>query len=179
MGDSDGYANPVGTALAAELGDELRERGDTIATAESCTGGLIGAAITAVPGASEYFDRSLVTYAYDAKRHLLGVAREDLDEHGAVSEPVAREMARGARDTADVTWAVGVTGVAGPGGGSDETPVGTVYIAVAYAAPWGTADSYTTVSRYEFAGDRDEIRSATVRQAIEDVLAELRHVSGR
>lgn len=174
MSDPGNSNTPVGTDLATELGDELRRREATIATAESCTGGLLGAALTTVPGASDYFDRSLVTYAYDAKRQLLGVDREDLDAHGAVSEPVARQMASGVRDTADVTWGVGITGVAGPGGGTEATPVGTVYIAVAYAAPWDTNDSYTTVSRYEFDGDRAAVRSATVRQALEDTLAEIR-----
>ncbi|MCL9814782.1 CinA family protein [Natranaeroarchaeum aerophilus] len=175
MNEPDDSTKPPGTDLAAELGDELRDRDATIATAESCTGGLMGAALTAVPGSSDYFDRSLVTYAYDAKRQLLGVNREDLDDYGAVSEPVARQMASGVRDTADVTWGVGITGVAGPGGGTEETPVGTVYIAVAYAGPWDTNESYTTVSRYEFEGDRSTVRAATVRQALDDVLTELRN----
>ncbi|QSG03780.1 CinA family protein [Natranaeroarchaeum sulfidigenes] len=178
MSDPDDSTKPPGATLAAELGDQLREQDATIATAESCTGGLMGAALTAVPGSSDYFDRALVTYAYDAKRQLLGVNREDLDDHGAVSEPVARQMASGVRDTADVTWGVGITGVAGPGGGTEETPVGTVYLGVAYAGPWETNESYTTVSRYEFEGDRSAVRSATVQQALEDVLAELRLVSG-
>lgn len=159
--------------LAMKIGDVLRDAEETLAVAESCTGGLIGAAITAVPGASDYFDAGLTTYAYDAKRRHLGVSRESLDEHGAVSEPVAREMARGIRDVADVTWGVSTTGVAGPTGGSDEIPVGTVYIGVSYAAPWGTDASYSTVSRYVFDGDRAEVRAKTVEQSLEDLLAEL------
>ncbi len=131
-------------------GDALREAGHTVAVAESCTGGLIGSLLTDVPGSSDYFDRSLVTYSYDAKRELLAVSRESLDAHGAVSEPVAIDMARGVRDTARTDWGVATTGVAGPSGGSPETPVGTVYIAVAEAAPWGTNESGVTVSRYEF-----------------------------
>ncbi|WP_254764673.1 CinA family protein [Natrinema marinum] len=159
--------------LPMDVGDALRDAEETLAVAESCTGGLIGAAITAIPGASDFFDAGLATYAYDAKRRHLGVSREALDEHGAVSEPVAREMARGVRDVADVTWGVSTTGVAGPTGGDEETPVGTVYIGVAYAAPWGSEESYATVSRYEFDGDRAAVRAKTVDQALEDLLAEL------
>ncbi|WP_408958059.1 CinA family protein [Natrinema sp. 74] len=159
--------------LPMDVGDTLRDTGETLAIAESCTGGLIGAAITAIPGASDYFDAGLTTYAYDAKRRHLGVSREALDEHGAVSEPVAREMAQGIRDVADVTWGVSATGVAGPTGGSDEIPVGTVYIGVAYAAPWGSEESYATVSRYEFDGDRADVRAKTVDRALEDLLVEL------
>jgi len=85
------------------LGDALREAGHTLATAESCTGGLAGSLLTDVPGSSDYFDRGVVTYTYDAKL-ALGVAREALDEHGAVSEPVARQMARAVRDSAGTTW---------------------------------------------------------------------------
>ncbi len=174
MNEPEDDPRPTETELVDALGDALRERNSTIAAAESCTGGLIGTLLTAVPGSSDYFDRSLVTYAYDAKRQLLGVNREALDQHGAVSEPVAEQMASGVRDTADTTWGVGVTGVAGPDGGTEETPVGTVFIGVAYAAPWGTNDSYTIVSRYEFDGDRAAVRAATARQALEDVLAEVR-----
>lgn len=162
------------TRQADGLGDELRDRGETLAVAESCTGGLLGARLTAVPGASDYFDRGLVTYAYGAKEQLLGVDRESLDEHGAVSEPVSRQMARGVRDTADVTWGVSTTGVAGPSGGTEETPVGTVYVGIAYAGPWGSGSSYATVERYEFDGDRDAVREQTVDQALDDLLAEVR-----
>ncbi|MGQ3413570.1 CinA family protein [Natrinema sp. LN54] len=159
--------------LPMEIADALRDAEETLAVAESCTGGLIGAAITAVPGASDYFDSGLTTYAYDAKRRHLGVSREALDEHGAVSEPVAHEMARGIRDVADVTWGISTTGVAGPTGGTDANPVGTVYIGVSYAGPWGSEDSYSTVSRYVFDGDRADVRAATVERALEDLLAEL------
>ncbi|GAB3675509.1 CinA family protein [Halopiger thermotolerans] len=159
--------------LPMEVADALRNREETLAVAESCTGGLIGAAITSVPGATDYFDSGLTTYAYDAKRRHLGVSREALDEHGAVSEPVAREMARGVRDVADVTWGIATTGVAGPTGGTAENPVGTVYIGVAYAGPWGSESSYATVSRYEFDGDRADVRAKTVDRALADLLAEI------
>jgi nicotinamide-nucleotide amidase len=155
------------------IGDALREADQTLAVAESCTGGLVGSLVTDVPGSSDYFDRGLVTYSYDAKLQQLGVARETLDERGAVSEPVAREMARGVRDVAGTTWGVATTGIAGPTGGSEEKPVGTVFVGVAYAGEWGTQESYATVSRYEFDGDRRAIKEQIARQALRDVLAEV------
>ena len=158
------------------IGDALRDADQTVAVAESCTGGLVGSMLTDVPGSSDYFDRGLVTYSYDAKLQHVGVAREALDEHGAVSEPVARQMARGVRDAAGTTWGVATTGIAGPTGGSDEKPVGTVFVGVAYAADWGTQESYAAVSRYEFDGDRREIKERIARRALEDVLAEVESV---
>lgn len=155
--------------VAAEVGEVLRERGETLAIAESCTGGLVGSFVTDVPGSSDYFDRSVVSYSYDAKRDLLAVPREDLDAHGAVSEPVARAMARGVRDTADTTWGLSTTGVAGPTGGTAEDPVGTVYVGVAYAGPWGSDSSDSTVTRYAFDGDRESIKRAIATQALTDL----------
>jgi nicotinamide-nucleotide amidase len=152
------------------IGDALRETGATIAAAESATGGLIGSLLTDVPGSSDYFDRSVVTYSYDAKRDVLAVPREDLDEHGAVSEPVARAMARGVRDTADTTWGVATTGIAGPTGGDDSDPVGTVYIGVAYAGAWGSGESTTTVERHVFDGDRLAVKERFARQALREAL---------
>ncbi|WP_049928480.1 CinA family protein [Halopiger goleimassiliensis] len=152
------------------VGEALRETDATLAVAESCTGGLIGAAITAVPGASDYFDSAVATYSYGAKRRELGVSREALDEHGAVSEPVALEMARGVRDVADVTWGVATTGIAGPSGGTEDDPVGTVYVGIAYAGDWGTESSFATASRYEFDGDRATVREKTVDRALADLL---------
>jgi nicotinamide-nucleotide amidase len=157
--------------IEERVGDLLRERGETVAVAEGCTGGLVGALLTSVPGASDYLDRVVVPYDYDALRDLLAVSRETLDEHGAVSEPAVRETARGVRDTADATWGVSTSGVAGPGGGSEETPVGTVLVGVAYAAPWGTGESETTVARYEFDGDRAAVRERGARQALQDLHA--------
>ncbi len=180
-GESAEHADRPGeeAPIVQRLGDALRDADATVAVAESCTGGLIGTKLTSVPGSSDYFDRSLVTYAYDAKRQLLGVTREALDERGAVSEPVARQMARGVRDTAGTTWGVGVTGVAGPGGGTEETPVGTVYVGVAYAGPWGSESSYATVERYEFDGDRAEIREKAARRALRDLFAEVETAAER
>jgi len=156
--------------VEVRVGDALGEAAATVAIAESCTGGLIGSLLTDVPGSSEYFDRSLVTYSYDAKLTALGVSREALDEHGAVSEPVAREMAAGVRDTAGVDWGVSTTGIAGPEGGTPEKPVGTVYIGLAYSGAWGTGDSYTRVERFEFDGDRTQIKEQIARQALETLV---------
>ncbi|MDR5674533.1 Uncharacterized protein AArcCO_1045 [Halalkaliarchaeum sp. AArc-CO] len=157
--------------IERRVGTLLRERGETVAVAESLTGGHVSDLLTDVPGASDYFDRGIVTYAYDAKRGELAVPREALDEHGAVSEPVARAMARGVRDVADVTWGVAATGIAGPSGGTEDKPVGLVYLGVAYAAPWGTGESFARVKRDVFDGDRAEIKDASARGAL-SLLAE-------
>jgi len=157
--------------IEERVGDLLCERGETVATAEGATGGLVAALLTGIPGASDYLDRALVPYDYDALRDLLAVPRETLDEHGAVSEPAVREVARGVRDTADATWGVATSGVAGPGGGTDETPVGTGFVGVAYAAPWGSGDSGASVARYVFEGDREAVRERLARQALRDLRA--------
>lgn len=151
------------------VGDLLRDADATIATAESCTGGLISSLLTDVPGASDYLDRAVCTYSYEAKMTLLGVPREVLDREGAVSDPVARQMARAARDTARTTWGVSTTGIAGPTGGSDEKPVGTAFIAVAHQGAWDSGETETRVTRYEFDGSRLEIKEQIARQALRDV----------
>ncbi len=161
---------------AAAVGALLRERGETLAVAESLTGGLVGSRITDVPGASAYFDRGYVTYAYDAKRELLGVSRETLDEHGAVAGPTAREMAERARDHADTTWGLSTTGVAGPGGGTDEKPVGLVFVGVAYAAPWDTEASFSRSVRLELSGDRDAVKRASAERALDELRRTVRDV---
>ncbi len=160
------------TAIEKRVGDALRDSGGTLATAESCTGGLIGSLITDVPGASDYFDRTYATYTYDAKLDT-GVPREFLDDHGAVSEPVARAMARAVRDEAGSTWALSTTGIAGPTGGTEEKPVGTVYIGVAHAGEWGSQESFCDVVRREFDGDRTEIKRKTARGALEELEGQL------
>jgi len=157
-------------AIEERVGEVLRDRGEYVATAESCTGGLVGSLLTDVPGSSDYFDRSFVTYSYDAKMAELGVARETLDDVGAVSEPVAREMARGARDAAGVTWGVATTGIAGPTGGSEEKPVGTVYVGVARAGTWGSGDSRCEVERYGFDGSRTDIKRQIAERALGDLV---------
>jgi len=153
------------------VGEALADGDATVAVAEGVTGGLVAALLTAVPGASDYLDRVLVPYSYDSLRETLAVSRETLDAHGVVSGPATREMARGVRDTATTTWGVGTTGVAGPSGGTSATPVGTVVVAVAYAGPWGTETSETTVERYVFDGDRAAVRERGARQALADLLA--------
>ncbi|MFC4356662.1 CinA family protein [Halobium salinum] len=156
--------------IEERVGDALRESNATVAVAESCTGGLVGSLLTDVPGSSDYFDRSLVTYSYDAKRAQLAVPREALDAHGAVSEPVAGAMARGVRDVADTTWGLATTGIAGPDGGSGEKPVGTVFVGVAYAAPWGSGESFSRVERHEHDGSRVEVKERIARGALETLL---------
>jgi nicotinamide-nucleotide amidase len=118
-------------ALARAVLDAARGRGVTVATAESCTGGLIASALTDIAGSSDVFERGFVTYSNAAKRELLGVAAELIDRHGAVSEAVARAMAEGALAASPAGLAVSVTGIAGPGGGSPEKPVGLVWLATA------------------------------------------------
>ena len=147
-------------------GEQLRERGETLAVAESLTGGRVCARLTAIPGASDYFDRGVVAYSNRAKQTDLGVSRESLDADGAVSESVAREMARGVRDTAGTTWGVSTTGIAGPTGGSDDKPVGLVYVGVAYAGPWGSESSFSRVDRHVFDGDRQSVAQQSVAAAL-------------
>ena len=144
---------------ASVVGAMLRQRGQTVATAESCTGGLIGEQITDVPGASEYFLGGAVCYANAAKRDVLGVDEHLLAEHGAVSEPVAEAMAAGCRERFDSDWAVATTGIAGPTGGTESKPVGLVYISL--AGPDGTQ-----VHRHVFSGTRKFIRLQAALAAI-------------
>ncbi|MFW5917835.1 MAG: CinA family protein [Halorubrum sp.] len=154
----------------------LADRDATLAVAESLTGGLVGSRVTDVPGASAYFDRGFVTYAYDAKREVLGVSRESLDAEGAVSASVAEQMAAGARDRADATWAVSTTGIAGPDGGTATKPVGLVYVGVAYAAPWGTQESFVRSERVVLDGDRENIKHAAVNTALTSLVRAIREV---
>lgn len=164
-------ATPI--ELATDVGTRLRERDEMIATAESATGGLVSSILTDIPGSSDYFNRGFVTYAYEAKTGTLGIDRAILDTQGAVSEQVATAMATSARDLAGTAWGLSVTGVAGPDGGSDAKPVGTMYIGVAYAAPWGSQESSVSARRYEFRGDRHSIKEQTAGQAISDLLTEI------
>ncbi|MFB6132670.1 MAG: CinA family protein [Halanaeroarchaeum sp.] len=161
--------------VEARIGDALTRTDGSVATAESCTGGLVGSLLTDVPGSSAYFDRAYVTYSYDAKLDL-GVSRESLDEHGAVSEPVVRQMARATRDRAGTTWGVATTGIAGPTGGTEEKPVGTVFVGVAFAAPWETGESYVRTERDTFDGGRTEIKAKIARYALELLEAEIEAV---
>lgn len=148
--------------MVEDVATRLTERGERMAVVETCTGGQLVAAMTSRPGASEYFDRAFVPYAADAHRDQLGVQRELLDDHGIVSARVTRELARRARDMAGVRWGLATNGIAGPGGGTEEKPVGTAFMAVAVAEPWGTGESGTTVSSRVFSGDRREVNEAIV-----------------
>ena len=136
-----------------------------VVTAESCTGGLIAAALTAIAGSSDVVDRGFVTYSNEAKREMIGVPWDAILGHGAVSEPVARAMAAGALARSNADIAVSVTGVAGPGGGSDEKPVGLVHLGAVRAG------FEPIVERHVFPGDRDQIRRLTVLTALAMVSA--------
>lgn len=151
----------AGTLLSLYRARSLR-----IATAESCTGGMIAAALTDIAGSSDVFERGFVTYSNEAKTEMLGVPAELIAKFGAVSEQVAREMAAGALRHSRADMAVSVTGVAGPGGGSKEKPVGLVYLAIA------RRNGATHCERRQFPGGRAEIRCATVARALE-MFAEL------
>jgi len=137
--------------------------GKRLATAESLTGGLIGGAITAVPGASKVYAGGIVSYTNEVKHKLLGVSWEDLDSFGAVSAPVAKSMAVGAKKALEADVAVSVTGLAGPDGDEFGHPVGTVFI--------GYADEKTVIAReYHFDGDREQVRNQTIQAAMELIL---------
>lgn len=146
--------------MAGVVGKQLRDRGETVALAESCTGGRIGDMLTESPGASAYFLGSAVSYANHLKEAWVGVANATLVASGAVSEPVAREMARGARAAAGSTWSLSVTGIAGPDGGSAEKPVGTVFVGL--DGPDGTE-----VRAHRFHGDREQVRAASAYAALD------------
>jgi PncC family amidohydrolase len=152
--------------LARRLFDVCVDRGLTVATAESCTGGLVAHAITEIAGSSAYYLGGFVTYADDVKRDQLGVGAELLAAHGAVSAQVARAMAEGARTRLGTDLAAAITGIAGPGGGSDEKPVGLTYVAVAD----GTG---VDVRRHLWSGDRSENKRDSAVAALELLLDRL------
>jgi len=148
-----------GRNLEAVVGDLLRERGLTIAVAESCTGGLLASRLTDVPGSSDYVERGVVCYSNRSKTELVGVPEELIREHGAVSEPVARAMADGVRERAGTSIGIGVTGIAGPGGGTPQKPVGTVAIAV-------VADDEARVRTFQFIGGREMVKFQAAQSAL-------------
>ena len=160
--------NALVTADVALLGDGLRARGWHLASAESCTGGLIAAACTAVAGSSDWFERGFVSYSNAAKTEMLGVDPALIAAHGAVSDAVAEAMARGAVDRAGVELGVAVTGIAGPGGATPGKPVGTVWLALAVRG--AGADIQAHAELLQLAGDRAAVREQTVRQALRRLL---------
>lgn len=146
------------------LGDLLRERNLMLATAESCTGGWVGQVITSVPGSSTWYDRGFITYSNASKREMLGVSSATLEYHGAVSEETVREMAEGAIKSSQGHYSLAISGVAGPGGGTLQKPVGTVCFA------WASRRGHTESETMHFSGDRDSIRLQSVAHALNGML---------
>lgn len=170
--------------LSAQLGQLLKRKGVMLATAESCTGGWVGQAITAVSGSSEWFDRGFITYSNHAKHEMLGVSRDTLERFGAVSEETAREMAVGALFHSRAEVALAITGVAGPNGGSAWTPVGTVCFGWAtrtHGSPPGTPHGAAFVAphaasstrKFRFEGDREAVRRQSVLTALHGMLEQV------
>lgn len=154
------------TTLAETVGHMLVRAGATVAVAESCTGGLLGRKLTDAPGSSAWFRGGVIAYANDVKRSLLGVPPEWIDEHGAVSGEVAWAMASGAREGIGATYGLGVTGIAGPGGGTDAKPVGTVWLGL--AGPRGVESKLC-----RFSGERGMIREWSAQYALDLLRREL------
>lgn len=154
--------------LAQDLGALLSARKQWLAVAESCTGGLVAQCITEVPGSSGWFERGVVTYSNRAKQDLLGVSPDTLEQHGAVSRETAEAMARGLLVMAPVDWTVALTGIAGPGGGSPEKPVGLVWLA------WARRHGPVESAHRKFSGSRAEIREAAAQAALQGLLERLR-----
>lgn len=150
--------------IAREVGERLLARGEALATAESCTGGLIASVLTDIPGSSAWFERGIVSYSNAAKEQLLGVPEDTLAAHGAVSAATAVAMADGLLARAPVHWTLAVTGIAGPAGGTPDKPVGTVWIA------WAGQGIASGATRFQFAGNRAAVRSASARAALQGLL---------
>ena len=154
-------------ALSTQLGKILSGRGLYISTAESCTGGWVSTAITQIAGSSGWFDRGYVSYSNEAKREMLGVRAKTLDVHGAVSKAVVEEMAKGALKKSRATFSVAISGIAGPDGGTDEKPVGTVWMAWCVQ---GKVDS----ALFCLPGERQDVRAAAVSLALQGLLVRIR-----
>lgn len=154
----------VNDVLVERLAGELSKRGARIATAESCTGGWISKILTDTPGSSVWFEYGFVSYGNTAKTRMLGVAAALLEQQGAVSEAVALAMAEGAMRESGAEFAVAVTGIAGPEGGTADKPVGTVWVA------WCGKDQQPATAQHGFEGDRDTVRRQTVTQALDGLV---------
>ena len=146
--------------LATKLGNVLRESHHRLVTAESCTGGWIAKSVTDIAGSSDWFDCGMAAYSYEAKQALLGVRPQTLEVHGAVSRETVIEMVSGALVNSGASIAVAVTGIAGPGGGSEDKPVGTVWIG------WKRRGGYAKAEVFNFEGDREAVRRQTVAAAL-------------
>ncbi|WP_202840233.1 CinA family protein [Luteimonas saliphila] len=153
--------------LASETGERLRATHHMLVTAESCTGGWIAKVVTDIAGSSEWFDCGMAVYSYEAKQAMLGVQPQTLEVHGAVSRETAIEMVSGALVHSGASVAVAVTGIAGPGGGSADKPVGTVWIA------WKRRGGYARAELFQFGGDREAVRRQTVAAALRGLEATL------
>ena len=151
--------------MVGAVAKALLARGEALATAESCTGGLIAKLLTDIPGSSRWFERGLVTYSNEAKRELLGVPKETIEAQGAVSAATVIAMADGLLTRAPVQWTISVSGIAGPDGGSPGKPVGTVWIG------WAGRSIATAASRFVFAGDREAVRAQAADAALTGLLA--------
>lgn len=154
--------------LARELGEMLMAASQRVAVAESCTGGWVGKVLTGIPGSSRWFECGFATYTNVAKMRMLGVPEAAFNPGGAVSAPVVEAMAAGAVEQSDAAWSLGISGIAGPDGGSRDKPVGTVWIG--WAGPGRDPDSRC----FLFEGDRDAVRQASVQAALEGLLERMR-----
>jgi len=157
--------------LAIQIGRALKSHGLMLATAESCTGGVVANAITDIAGSSEWFERGFITYSNEAKREMLDVAQDTLTRYGAVSEAVVREMVAGALYHSHAQVALAVSGIAGPAGGTPDKPVGTVWFA------WGIKGGQCVAHLHHLSGNRAEIRMQSVRIAFQGVLELLNQVT--
>ena len=154
------------TSIAERLGNQLLQKKAKITTAESCTGGGIAEAITTTAGSSQWFEYGYITYANRAKKQLLNVSQKTLDAYGAVSEQVVEQMAVGAIHSSGANYAIAVSGIAGPDGGSAEKPVGTVWVC------WITPET-TRVEQYRLQGDRQAVREKVIKISLQELLHQL------
>ena len=150
--------------LAAKLGEALLQRGEKVAAAESCTGGGVSMAMTAIAGSSRWFERGFVTYSNEAKQEMLGVQSATLSAHGAVSAATVNEMAVGAIAHSRADWSLAISGIAGPDGGTPDKPVGTVWIA------WAGPQGFQRSEHHLFSGDRQAVRTQAIHRSIEGLL---------
>ncbi|WP_076589510.1 CinA family protein [Vibrio ostreicida] len=153
--------------LNEQLGNLMQSQALMLTTAESCTGGGVSTAITEVAGSSAWFDRAFITYSNEAKMDMLGVNPETLTRHGAVSEQTVEEMVKGALDNSKANIGISVSGIAGPGGGTEEKPIGTVFLA------WADEKGWLKTCCYRFKGNRAQIRQQAVEAALQGLYTEL------